>query len=72
MNGYLRADGRKGIRNVALVVYLVECAHFVATEIGLRFRGRDVQVIGFGLVGEIIIFSQAKNLKEYRIERIYE
>ncbi|MEZ5977144.1 MAG: hypothetical protein R3F34_02875 [Planctomycetota bacterium] len=31
-----------------------------------------VQVIGFGLVGEIIIFSQAKNLKEYRIERIYE
>ena len=31
-----------------------------------------VQVIGFGLVGEIIIFSQARNLKEYRIERIYE
>ena len=25
-----------------------------------------------GLVGEIIIFSQARNLKEYRIERIYE
>jgi glycosyltransferase involved in cell wall biosynthesis len=31
-----------------------------------------VQIVGFGLVGEIIIFSQAKNLKEYRIERIYE
>lgn len=31
-----------------------------------------VQVIGFGLVGEIIIFTQAKNLREYRIERIYE
>ncbi|QDU67436.1 glycosyltransferase [Engelhardtia mirabilis] len=31
-----------------------------------------VQIIGFGLVGEIIIFSQARNLKEYRIERIYE
>jgi hypothetical protein len=31
-----------------------------------------VQVIGFGLVGEIIIFSQARNLKEYRIERVYE
>ncbi len=31
-----------------------------------------VQVIGFGLVGEIIIFSQARNLKEYRIEHIYE
>jgi glycosyltransferase involved in cell wall biosynthesis len=31
-----------------------------------------VQIIGFGLVGEIIIFSQAKNLKEYRVERIYD
>ncbi len=31
-----------------------------------------VQVLGFGLVGEIIIFSQARNLKEYRIDRIYE
>jgi len=31
-----------------------------------------VQVLGFGLVGEIIIFSQARNLKEYRIERIHE
>ena len=47
MMGYLRADGRKGIRNAAVVVYLVECAHFVASEIALRFRGRDVQVIGF-------------------------
>jgi len=47
MKGYLRSDGRKGIRNVILVVYLVECAHFVAREIALGFRGRDVQVIGF-------------------------
>ena len=31
-----------------------------------------VQILGFGLVGEIIIFSQARHLKEYRIERIYE
>jgi glycosyltransferase involved in cell wall biosynthesis len=31
-----------------------------------------VQILGFGLVGEIIIFSQARNLKEYRIERIWE
>jgi glycosyltransferase involved in cell wall biosynthesis len=28
------------------------------------------QVIGFGLVGEIIIFTQARNLREYRIERL--
>ncbi len=47
MNGYLRSDGRKGIRNVVLVVYLVECAHFVAREIAHGFRGREVQVIGF-------------------------
>ena len=47
MKGYLRSDGRKGIRNVVLVVYLVECAHFVAREIALNFRGRNVQVIGF-------------------------
>ena len=31
-----------------------------------------VQIIGFGLVGEIIIFSQARNLKEYRVERIFD
>lgn len=30
------------------------------------------QVIGFGLVGEVIIFTQARNVREYRIERIYE
>jgi altronate dehydratase large subunit len=47
VKGYLRSDGRKGIRNVVLVVYLVECAHFVAREIALNFRGRNVQVIGF-------------------------
>jgi glycosyltransferase involved in cell wall biosynthesis len=31
-----------------------------------------VQVLGFGLVGEIIIFSQARHLKEYRIEHIFQ
>ena len=31
--GYLRADGRKGIRNTIVVAYLVECAHFVASKI---------------------------------------
>ena len=31
-----------------------------------------LRVLGFGLVGEIIIFSQARHLKEYRIEHIYE
>ena len=31
-----------------------------------------VQLIGFGLVGEIIIYTQARNLREYRIDRIWE
>ena len=29
-----------------------------------------VQIMGFGLVGEIIIYTQARNVREYRIERI--
>lgn len=46
--GYARKDGRKGIRNVILVAYLVECAHHVCTEITYPFRDKEVQVIGFG------------------------
>ena len=43
--GYLRADRRKGIRNLLLVVYTVQCAEFVAQEIA---RGEpDAHVIGF-------------------------
>ena len=47
IQGWLRKDGRKGIRNTLVVAYLVECAHFVASEIVAGFRGRDVQLIGF-------------------------
>ena len=47
IEGWLRPDGRKGIRNTVLVAYLVECAHFVASEIVAGFRGQDVQLIGF-------------------------
>jgi altronate dehydratase large subunit len=47
MQGYLRADGRKGIRNTIVVGYLVECAHHVAREIALPFRDSGVHVIGF-------------------------
>jgi altronate dehydratase large subunit len=43
--GYLRSDGRKGIRNLLLVVYTVQCAEFVAQEVA---RGEpDAHVIGF-------------------------
>lgn len=31
-----------------------------------------VQIIGFGLVGEMIIYTQARHLREYRVERVYE
>ena len=44
-SGYLRPDGRKGIRNIVLVVYTVECAQFVAHAIGQGEE--DVHVIGF-------------------------
>ena len=47
MLGFLRADGRKGIRNVVAVCYLVECAHHVAREIALPFRAAGAHVIGF-------------------------
>ena len=45
--GYLRSDGRKGIRNTVAVVYLVECARFVADEITRAYRDDDVHLIGF-------------------------
>jgi altronate dehydratase large subunit len=39
--GYLRPDGRKGVRNIVLVIYTVECAKEVA-------RGKDdAHVLGF-------------------------
>ena len=47
MLGYLRSDGRKGIRNIVAVVYTVECAHHVATRIAAGSE-EDVHVIGFG------------------------
>jgi len=48
LQGYLRSDGRKGIRNSVVVAYLVECAHHVAREIAQHFKGQPVHLIGFG------------------------
>src|SRR5437763_15853592 len=43
--GYQRTDGRKGVRNLVLVIYTVECASHVAHAIA---QGEDdVHVIGF-------------------------
>ena len=47
MKGFLRQDGRKGIRNVLLVAYLVECAHHVARAIVNQSDDTAVQLIGF-------------------------
>jgi altronate dehydratase large subunit len=43
--GYLRPDGRKGIRNLLLVVYTVECASHVAQAVARDEP--DAHVIGF-------------------------
>ncbi|NIR96616.1 MAG: hydrolase, partial [Gammaproteobacteria bacterium] len=47
LQGYPRADGRKGIRNLVVVAYLVECAHHVAREIAYPFRSSGAHLIGF-------------------------
>ena len=44
-HGYQRADGRKGIRNLILVIYTVECAKFVAHQIAQDEA--DTHVLGF-------------------------
>ena len=43
----MRDDGRKGIRNVVLVSYLVECAHHVAARIAQHYQQEEVHLIGF-------------------------
>lgn len=43
--GFLRPDGRVGIRNHIAVVYTVECAHHVAERIARRVQG--AQLLGF-------------------------
>ena len=46
MRGWLRQDGRKGIRNHIAVAYLVECAHHVARQIA-GVDPEAAHVIGF-------------------------
>ncbi|MGZ3297493.1 MAG: UxaA family hydrolase, partial [Asticcacaulis sp.] len=47
ISAFLRPDGRKGIRNIVCVVYLVECAHHVARRIVSQTGRDDVHLIGF-------------------------
>ncbi len=47
IEAFLRSDGRKGIRNVVAVAYLVECAHHVARRMVDKADDPDVHLIGF-------------------------
>ncbi|WP_298091041.1 UxaA family hydrolase [uncultured Sphingomonas sp.] len=47
IEAWLRPDGRKGIRDAIVVVYLVECAHHVARRIVDKVDDPRVQLIGF-------------------------
>ena len=47
MRGWLRGDGRKGIRDTVVVAYLVECARHAAETIARPFEDADVHVVGF-------------------------
>jgi altronate dehydratase large subunit len=63
MQGYLRQDGRKGIRNHVAVAYLVECSHHVARSIASAFEDEQVQLIGFpGCYPSDYAFSMMKQL----------
>ena len=46
-SGYQRSNGALGIRNIVVVVYLVECAHHVARQIVQASNKSDVHLIGF-------------------------
>ncbi|MEL4013630.1 UxaA family hydrolase [Dryocola clanedunensis] len=45
--GYQRQNGTQGIRNKILVIYTVECAHFVADKIVAEINDPEVEVVGF-------------------------
>ncbi|MCB2009360.1 MAG: UxaA family hydrolase [Geminicoccaceae bacterium] len=63
MRGWLRSDGRKGIRNTIIVTYLVECAHHVAREIVRPFEDEDVHLIGFpGCFANLYAFDMMERL----------
>jgi len=76
-DAFLRADGRKGIRNTVAVVYLVECAHHIAREIQLPFRDADVHLIGCEQImasraptpalGQVLLDSVAKAACYYTV-----
>lgn len=47
MRGYVRKNGKPGIRNTVQVIFLVECASHVAKQIAESFGSPEVQYFGF-------------------------
>ena len=46
-NAFLRKNGKKGIRNIVVVAYLVECAHHVSRRIVEGSNDSETHLIGF-------------------------
>lgn len=65
------------LASVALLEWFLRSGDFSLYKtpfflVGVLMGVLGAQIVGFGLVGEIIVFTQARNVREYRIERIYE
>ncbi|MGE3175642.1 MAG: FemAB family XrtA/PEP-CTERM system-associated protein [Planctomycetota bacterium] len=56
----------------AKIAYADSLADRPLFVIGAIMAAFGVQLIGFGLIGEIIIFTQAPNLRDYKIEEVVE
>ncbi|MDG1051199.1 MAG: glycosyltransferase [Planctomycetota bacterium] len=65
------------LSSIALVEWALRSGDFSLYKtpfflVGVLMGVLGAQIVGFGLVGEIIVFTQARNVREYRIERVYE
>lgn len=69
--GYLRGDGRKGIRDNLLVIYTVDCAAFVAQKIvsNLKNQGIRAELVGThicfdnqDMINRLLAFSTHPNI----------
>ena len=75
--GYLRQDGRCGIRNHILVIYTVKCSEFVARKIVENSDDLDVELIGFDgctdnqYAVNLLIRSGIKNIYGHRKRTTY-
>lgn len=80
----LRFFGSVGALTLAIGTVILAVIGYQRLFLGAALYGRPifvialllvalgVQIVGFGLVGEIIIYTQARNLRGYRIDRVYD